>query len=107
MVCLEVPLCNTWAAFVFRAFWVAKKATIFKWQAPSDYLSVINPDCGIPERLSHQVGGVGSVRTGGRCYGELNTGMSAGTLFYMLLSSCFTVPSVPVHCTARIQGCSC
>lgn len=87
MVRLEVPLCNTWAAFVFRAFGVAKVATIFKWQAPTDYLSVINPDCRIPERLNHQLGGVGSVRMDGNYYGELNTETSAETDSYMLLSS--------------------
>lgn len=62
----------TWAKSVFRAFWVAKKATIFKWQAPADYLYVINPDCRIPERLNQQVGGGGSVRMGGRCHIEVN-----------------------------------
>jgi len=73
VVHLEVPLCYTWAAFVFRVFWVVKNSTIFKWRAPADYLSVINPE-------DNQVGGVGSIRMSERCYGELNTGTSAETL---------------------------
>lgn len=69
-------------------------------------ISVINPDCRIPERLNHQVGGVGSIRMGGRYYWELNTGMVAEILSYMVLSSWLTIPSVAVHSTAQTQGCN-